>query len=234
MGLKFDWSSVLPFLWISIVVLFFHSAVVITGKIIISQVNWKMVRQCLFMRRVTRTDQSNFRPITLEPILSKVMTSNVRNKIFTFVVENNYVETNTQRGFWSNISGTIEHTELLTNVLKHVKNKQQQLVVTLFDLKNTVGEAHHNLIKTVLKYHHIPPSIINLINSLYPDYFISITTKHFITKSIKSKKVGCLGYVLDKILSPRHWFQFANNTAIITTSEGHNQLLCNVLTKWTS
>ena len=166
-------------------------------------------------------DQSNFRPITLEPILSKVMTSNIRNKIFTFVVENNYVETNPQRGFWSNISGTIEHTELLTNVLKHVKNKQQQLVVTLFDLKNAVGEAHHNLIKTVLKYHHIPPSIINLINSLYSDYFITITAKDFITnpikfnggvlqgdclsplilnlclntliKSIKNEKVGCLG-----------------------------------------
>ena len=36
-----------------------------------------------------------------------------------------------------------------------------------------------------LKYHNIPPSIINLINSLYSDYFISITTKYFITNPIK-------------------------------------------------
>ena len=28
----------------------------------------------------------------------------------------------------------------------------------------------------------------------------------FLIKSIKSEKVGCLGYVLDEILSPRHWF----------------------------
>ena len=113
-------------------------------------------------------DLSNFRPITLEPILSRVMTSNIRNKIFAFVVENNYVETNTQRGFWSNISGTIEHTELLTNILKNYQ--QQQLVVSLFDLKNFFGDVHHNLIKT----RHIPPSIINPINSLYSDYFIPI------------------------------------------------------------
>ena len=101
------------------------------------------------------------------------------------------------------------------------------------------------------------------MNSLYSDYFISITTKDFITnpikvnhgvlqgdclsqlifnlcintliKSIENKKVGCLGrYVLDKILIPRHWFQFADDTAIITALEGNNQLLCNVFTKWTS
>ena len=45
------------------------------------------------------------------------------------------------------------------------------------------------------------------------------------------KSIGCLGYVLDKIFSPRHWFQFTDNTAIITTLEEDNQLLCNV---WTS
>ena len=140
--------------------------------------------QYLFIRRVT-DDPSNFRPITLEPILSKVMTSHIQNRIFTFVVENNYIETNIPKGFWSNISGIIEHTELLTNMLKHAKNKQRQLVVMLFDLKNAFGEIHHNLIKSVLKYHHIPLSIVNLINSVYSDYFISITAKDFMANLIK-------------------------------------------------
>ena len=58
-------------------------------------------------------DPSNFRPITLKPILSKNMTSHIRNRIFAFVFENNYVENNMQKGFWSNISGTVEHTEIL-------------------------------------------------------------------------------------------------------------------------
>ena len=52
-------------------------------------------------------------------------------------------------------------------------------------------------------------------------------------KSIEKEKSGCLSYELDKILSPRHWFQFADDTAIITL-EGDNQLLCNVFSKWTS
>ena len=53
-------------------------------------------------------------------------------------------------------------------------------------------------------------------------------------KSIEHEEVSCLGYVLDKILSPPHWFQFAGDTAIITALEGDNQLLCNIFTKWTS
>ena len=57
---------------------------------------------------------------------------------------------------------------------------------------------------------------------------------NILIKSIENEKFGCLGYVSDKILSPCHWFQFADNTAIITALEGDNQLLCSVLTKWTS
>ena len=53
-------------------------------------------------------------------------------------------------------------------------------------------------------------------------------------KSFENKKVGCLGFVLGKILRPHHWFQFADDTAIITALEGDSQLLCNVFTKWTS
>ena len=224
--------------------------------------DWKNSTTILIFKKGDPKDPSNFRPITLEPILSKVMTSLIRNRIFTYVVENDYIETNIQKGFWSNISGSIEHTELLSCILKEAKTKQRQLVVTLFDLKNAFGEVHHNLIKSVLKYHNIPTSVIDLINSLYSDYSISITTKDFVTnpikvkrgvlqgdclsplifnlcmntliKSIKSEKISCLGYVLDKILTPRHWLQFADDTAIVTSLQEDNQLLCNVFSKWCS
>ena len=70
-------------------------------------VEWKNSTTVLIHKKGNRKDPSNFRPITLEPILSKVMMSYIRNRIFTFVVENNYVETNIQKGFGSDISGTI-------------------------------------------------------------------------------------------------------------------------------
>ena len=78
------------------------------------------------------------------------MTALIRN------LDNNFIESNIQKGFWTDISGTIEQTELLTYIIKNAKLKQKQLVVTLFDLKNAFGEVHHNLIRKIFEYHHIP------------------------------------------------------------------------------
>ena len=41
-----------------------------------------------------------------------------------------------------------------------------------------------------------------------------------------------MGYVAEKTLSPRHLFQFADDTAIVTALEGDNQRLLNLFTKW--
>ena len=50
--------------------------------------------------------------------------------------------------------------------------------------------------------------------------------------TIKSEK--CMGFVFEGALSPNHWFQFADDMAIVTALQEDNQLLCNVFTKWTT
>ena len=42
-----------------------------------------------------------------------------------------------------------------------------------------------------------------------------------------------LGYVFDTTLRPRSWFQFADDTCIVSAHQEDNQLLCNAFTKWT-
>ena len=53
-----------------------------------------------------------------------------------------------------------------------------------------------------------------------------------IIQTIRQKKINCLGHVLDNTLQPRHWFQFADYTAIATSSCQDNQYLLNLFTKW--
>ena len=45
-------------------------------------------------------------------------------------------------------------------------------------------------------------------NSLSPLLFNTLI------KTIEDKKIKCMGYVAKKTLSPRHWFQYADDTAI--------------------
>ena len=48
---------------------------------------------------------------------------------------------------------------MMPYIINKVRLKQRSVVITLLDLKNAFGEVHHNLIKSVLDYHHIPDSI---------------------------------------------------------------------------
>ena len=52
----------------------------------------------------------NFQPITLQPLLSKVFTTVIGNRLYNFVYSNKYIELHIQKGFWEDVSGCIEHT----------------------------------------------------------------------------------------------------------------------------
>ena len=43
------------------------------------------------------------------------------------------IETVIQKGFWTGISGTVEHTETLTYMINHARCYQRNLVITLLD-----------------------------------------------------------------------------------------------------
>ena len=142
--------------------------------------------------------------------------------------------------------------------------KQRSLVVTLLDLKNAFGEVHHNLIPTILSYHHIPSHIQALVSSSYSGFKTSILTDTFQTPAIpicrgalqgdclsplifnlcfntyiqyiKAEKYKQLGFSPheenDRMFQPVHWFQFADDAAVVTSGEKENQLLLNCFTRW--
>ena len=157
---------------------------------------WRNGLTVLIHKKGVNTDPGNFRPITLEPVLCKVLTSWMRNRIYKHlcifeneyiylsIFENEYIETNIQKGFWSGISGTIEHTQHLTYLINHARLKQRSLCVSLIDLKNAFGEVHHDLIKAVLDYHHVPPVMSALVHSLYDGFKISVAGDGYVTNPI--------------------------------------------------
>ena len=125
---------------------------------------WKQGITILAYKKGLGTDPDNFHPITLQPVLSKIFTSIIRNRLYNF--ENKHIESNVQKGFLDDISGCYEHTEALTYVINHARKKQCNLVITLIDLKNAFGEVEHKLLAEVLKYHKVPDQIITLLTSL--------------------------------------------------------------------
>ena len=180
---------------------------------------WKRAVAVFIYKRDSPDNLENFRPIALEPVMLKILTSVIRNKNFKFVCDNKYIETNIQKGFWPGISGTVEHTEMLNYILNDARIKQRSVTVTLIGLKNAFGEVHHNLIKSILKIHHIPDQITSMIENLYTDYGISILTKDFITAPIPAERDVLQGDCLSPLL-----FNLCVNSLINTIKDERNTL----------
>ena len=196
---------------------------------------------------------------TPESIPLKLFTSCLRNALCTYLTANNFIEHNIQKGFKPNLSGTLGHTAQMANIINKARTKQRSVVITLLDLKNAFGEIHHNLIKTVLDYHHIPGHVKSIIESLYTDFKTSIITSEFRTpfisvgrgvlqgdclspllfnmcfstfiQHIKCDKYRQFGFSF-KLLNPIHWFQFADDATVISSQESESQHLLNRFSIW--
>ena len=79
--------------------------------------DWKRACTVLVHKKGDASDPSNFRPITLESVPLKIFTSCLRDSIFAFLKANGFVEHQIQKGFLPNISGTLEHTAQMANVI---------------------------------------------------------------------------------------------------------------------
>ena len=221
---------------------------------------WKKAVTILIYKKGEETDPSNFRPITLEPVALKIFTACMRESIFRFVLDNKLIDIHLQKGFIPKVSGTFEHTNQMAGIINNARLKQRQVVVTLLDLKNAFGEVNHNLIISALDYHHVSPAMQGLVKDLYTNFSISISTEDFKTpfirigkgvlqgdclspllfnlcfntfiEYVKDQKFTSLGYRVNSKLSPRHWFQFADDASIVTGTEQENQILLSAFTRW--
>ena len=54
----------------------------------------------LIHKKGSNMEPSNFRPATLQHVFAKIYSSLIRNRIYNFLLENQFIESNIQKGFW--------------------------------------------------------------------------------------------------------------------------------------
>ena len=180
---------------------------------------WKHGFTVLIYKKGVSSNPANFRPITLEPVYLKMLSSIVRHRLYSFLVKINYIESEIQKGFWDNIPETIENTEILTYMINHAR--QRDLVITLIDLQNAFGEVHHSLLRRVLDFHHIPHELRELILEMYRDFYVTIGTMGYTICPIKLER----GVLQRDCLSPL-LFNLCLNTLIQTVKQRKVNYLC--------
>ncbi|MDW0252306.1 MAG: reverse transcriptase domain-containing protein, partial [Nitrososphaeraceae archaeon] len=224
---------------------------------------WRRGVSVLIYKKGDAGEVGNFRPITLQPILYKIYSSFVRNRLQLFLNENNLINTNIQKGFVSNCDGVVEHTELLSFVMNDAKRHQRNLFLALFDLRNAFGEVNHNLIRSSLYYHHIPSSFIEIFDSIYNNFNVSVACNGKLTDAIPVEKgvlqgdplspllfnlcfdslvkildtpnYRKLGYIWGKKCTQTcNWLQYADDATLISRDQKGAQGLTNLFDAWCS
>ena len=76
----------------------------------------------------------------------------------------------------------------MSHTINHSKLKQKGLTITLIDLKNAFGEVNHNVIHSVLQYHHVPNDVCPIMQNLYSVFHLAVITKNFTCNLIKVKR----------------------------------------------
>ena len=72
-----------------------------------------------------------------------------------------------QKAFIHNINGTIEHNQLLQEIISHARINRRTCHITFFDLKDAFGSISHSLIDHCLERYQIPDNVRKYIKELY-------------------------------------------------------------------
>ena len=141
-----------------------------------------------------------FRTISLLNVEGKLFFSLKADRITSFLLKNSFIDPSIQKGGIPGVSGCLEHTSILSQLIREAKKEKKNLVVTWLDIANAYGSIPHNVIKQALESAHIPIRTRELIMNYYKDLKIRFTTNDFITEWQKVEKGIITGCTLSVIL----------------------------------
>lgn len=73
-----------------------------------------------------------------------------------FLLQNEYIDTAVQKGGIPKVPGCIEHTRVVTQLIREAQEGDGDLVVLWLDLANAYGSIPHKQVETSLIRHHVP------------------------------------------------------------------------------
>ena len=98
------------------------------------------------------------------------------------MTSNSYVETSIQKGGIPGFSGCVEHTSVISQLIKEAKETKGGLTCVWLDLANSYGSVAHELIKTAMSLYHIPAHVVNIINNYFGGIKLRFTYNDITTK----------------------------------------------------
>lgn len=93
-----------------------------------------------------------------------------------FLLKNDYIDTSVQKGGVPGVPGCLEHTGVVTQLIREARESRGDLATLWLDLTNAYGSIPHKLVEIALTRHHVPENITNLILDYYNNFLLRVTS----------------------------------------------------------
>ena len=163
-----------------------------------------------------KKDISNYRPISLLPVVSKILEKVVHKNWYTFLEKNKVVYAS-QYGFRKNRSTVNAITELVCHITNAIENKQSTLSVFL-DLSKAFDTIDHNILLHKLEFYGVRGLALNWFQSYLTD-----RKQYVLYNNVQSQTLDITcGVPQGSVLGPLLFLIYVNDIANCLT---HSKLI---------
>ena len=93
------------------------------------------------------------------------------------LLKNKYIETTAQKGGVPGVSGCVEHTSVITQIIKEAQENKGDIAVIWLDLANAYGSVPHQLIQKILQLYHVPVRFRQMLQHYFDGFTLRFSSR---------------------------------------------------------
>ncbi|XP_028310814.1 uncharacterized protein LOC114468234 [Gouania willdenowi] len=137
---------------------------------------WTVAEGVWIPKEENSTQLDQFRIISLLSVEAKIFFSTVSRRLSTYLEQNTYIDTSVQKGGLSGMPGCLEHTGVVTQLIREARENKGNLSVLWLDLANAFGSIPHKLVQLTLTKYHVPSKCRDLIADYYTNFRMRVSS----------------------------------------------------------
>ena len=168
---------------------------------------WKMSNVCPIHQKKSKNDKSNYRPISLLPILSKIFEKIIFESLYSYYIKNNLL-VNCQSGFIKGDSCVSQLHSITHTIHKNLDSNPSLVTKGIFlDMSKAFDKVWHEGLIYKLRSYGVQSKLIYLLK----DYLSNRKQRVIISGTSSSWKPIKSGVPLGSVLGPLLFLVFIND-----------------------